>query len=143
MAFGDIPIRENGKDFLVSAEWWNSIRTELIAAFGTGGYIKVANEQTIAAGGEIVVDPEAFKPLIPIKSTGGAVVISNTAFGVGHGFQAGKEIILLGTSDTDTVTLELSDIAEGTIAKGKIVLTKYEQVILIYNEVLQRFIRKY
>lgn len=142
MAFSDIPIRFNGKDFLVDASWWNTIRTELVAAFGSGGYIAVAADQLITNGGEITVDELAFKPLLPMSGDGGAVVTSSTPFGTSHGFANGKEIILLGLDDTNSVTLEVNDIDEGIISKGKIVLTKYDQVILIYNSNLKRFIRK-
>jgi len=145
MSFGDIPIRENGKDFLVEAAWFNTIRTELIAAFGSGGYITVQATQIIGAGGTITVDPVAFKPLIPIKSDGGTVEISLTPFGTSHGFLAGKEIILLGLSDVDVVIIKNNvpdNVDEGMVSNGKIVLTKYSQIILIYSESLKRFIRK-
>ena len=145
MAFGDIPVRENGKDFLVDASWFNTIRSELVAAFGEGGYITVQATQTIGAGGTITVDPVAFKPLIPIQSDGGEVEISLTPFGTGHGFKSGKEIILLGVSDTDTVVLKNNvpdTVDDGIISNGKVVLSKYSQVIFIFNEDLNRFIRK-
>jgi len=142
MAFNDIPDRENDKDFLVDASWFNSIKKELVAAFGNGGLIKEANLQIIADGGEIAVDPAAFKPLIPVISDGGTVTASITPFGTAHGFQGGKEIILLGTSDVDIVELTVNDIDDGIISNGKIVLTRFDQIILIYNEGLKRFIRK-
>jgi len=142
MSFGDIPVRENGEDFLVSAEWFNSIKYELVAAFGTGGYIKVEADQLIASAGEVSFDPATFKPLFPISGNGGAVVASSTPFGTSHGFQSGKEIILLGLSDANTVTFEVNDIDEGFISNGKVVVGRFEQVIYIYNATLKRFIRK-
>lgn len=139
--FSDIPVRENGKDFFITATWFNTIRTKLIEAFGSGGYIKVQADQFVTSLGEITVDPTGFKPLIPISGSGGAVITSSTPFGVTHGFASGKEIVLLGLSDTDLVTLEVNDIDEGIISNGKIVLSKYKQVTLIYNSNLKRFIR--
>jgi len=141
MGFGDIPIRENGKEFLILASWWNVIRTELMNAFGSGGYVKEQTAQTVAANGEIVIDPLAFKPLAPVSGAGGVQTTSSTPFGTSHGFTGGKEIILLGTSDTNPLTLEVNDIAGGIVSNGKIVLTKYNQVLLIYNQALDRFIR--
>lgn len=140
--FSDIPIRQNGKDFLVTAEWWNTIRTKLIVAFGSGGYIAVEPTQQVSNGGQLTYSTESFKPLLQIESDGGAVVASSTPFGTAHGFANGKEIILLGMSDTNVVTFEVNDIDDGIISKGKIVLSKFEQVILIYNSELKRFIRK-
>ncbi len=142
MAFADIPIRQNGLDHIIEAAWFNTIRSNLIVAFGSGGYIAVASDQVIAASGTFSFDAEAYKPLLPCSGDGGAVTSSSTPFGTSHGFQSGKEIILLGLSDTNTVTLESNDIDEGVISNGKIILSKYEQVILIYNASLKRFIRK-
>jgi len=141
-SFNEIPVRQNGKDHLIQASWFNVIRTKLVEAFGTGGYILEQDPQTVVASGEITYDAVAFKPLIPLEGDGGPVTLSNTPFGTTHGFFGGKEIILLGSSDTNTVTLEVNDIDEGIISNGKIVLTKYDQVILIYNANLKRFIRK-
>ena len=140
--FSDIPVRENGEDFFVVAEWFNTIRTKLVNAFGLGGYIAVAADQTIAASAEFVIaDAEAFKPLLPVSGSGGAVTTSTTPFGTAHGFQSGKEIVLLGLDDTNTVTLTVNDIAGGFISsRGQLVLTKYKQAIVIYNLTLDRFI---
>lgn len=141
MAFGDIPIRVNNRLQFISAEWWNTIRTELIAAFGSGGYVAVAADQAVAAGAEITVDSTAFKPLIPLAGDGAARTTSTTPFGTSHGFASGKEIILLGTNNTNTLTLEVNDIAGGFISsRGKLVLSKYKQAILIYNLSMDRFI---
>lgn len=142
MAFPDIPIRVNGKGNIIFGSWFNTIRAELINAFGSGGYIKEQTPEVLGNGGQITLDPVAFKPLAMISGGGGAVILSSTPFGTGHGFTGGKEIILLGLDDVNTVTLEVNDIDEGIISNGKIVLTRFDQVILIYNENLKRFIRK-
>lgn len=142
MAFGNIPIRENGKDYLISAEWFNSIRTELLAAFGTAGYVKESTLQSITAGGTIPFDADAFKPMINVQGNAAAVTTSTTPFGLSHGFTGGKEIILVGNNDTNSVTLEVNDIDEGFVGNGKVVLTKNSIVCLIYNATLKRFYRK-
>jgi len=142
MSFSDIPIRINGKDHLIDASWWNTIRTELILAFGSGGYIFEESAQTILGAGEIVYTSTAFKNLIPMEGNGGAVTISDTPFGTAHGFTGGKEVILMGTSDTNTITINTTDVPSGIISNGKIVLTRFSQVILIYNAALDRFIRQ-
>lgn len=144
MAFGDIPIRVNNKDMFIDAAWFNSIRTELINAFGTGGYIFEQVLQSKTAGSTITVDSVAFKPLIPLVGNGGPVTLSLTPFGTSHGFQGGKEIILMGTSDTNTVTIEVDatdTTLESVASNGKIVLGKYNMVTLIYSDTLNRFVR--
>lgn len=142
MSFNDIPIRENGKGNFIFASWFNTIRTELINAFGSGGYIKEMPPAVVANGAEIQLDPTGFKPMANIAGDGGAVTVSSTPFGVGHGFTGGKEIILVGTSDTEPVTLEVNDIDDGIVANGKIILTKYSIACFVYNSNLKRFIRK-
>lgn len=142
MAFADIPVRLNGKDQIVTAEWFNSIRTELVNAFGAGGYIKETAVQTISAGGELTKDPTAFKEMMNIQSDGGVVQTSLTPFGASHGFSGGAEIILVGQSDTDVVEIPVNDAAGGFAGRGKIILSKNEVVVLIYNSTLDRFFRQ-
>lgn len=142
MAFNDIPIRQNDIDELITAEWFNSIRTELINAFGSGGYIKETALQTISAGGTFTRDLTAFKEMMNIVSDGGTVSTSATPFGVSHGYAGGAEIILVGTSDTDIVEIPVNDIDEGFVGRGKIILSKNEVVVLVYNALAKRFYRQ-
>lgn len=143
MSFGDIPVRVNDIDELIDASWFNTIRSELLAAFGTGGYIAVEAAQNVASGGTFVYSSTSFKPLLQVQGDSGAVTTSSTPFGdaATHNFADGKEIVLLGLDDTNTVTLEVNDVPSGIIANGKIVLSRYTQVLLIYNQTLDRFIR--
>jgi len=141
MAFSDIPVRVNNRLQFISAEYFNSIRSQLIAAFGSNYFINVASNQTISAAGEFTVDADSFKPLLPCSGDSGAVTTSSTPFGTSHGFLTGKEIVLLGLDNTNTVTLEVNDIAGGFISsRGELVLSKYKQAIIIYNLALDRFI---
>ena len=140
--FADIPERQNGIDQLIDASWFNTIRTKLVEAFGSGGYIFEQDAQTKDNGDEISVEPTAFKPLIPLQGNGGAVTLSSTPFGTTHGFGGGKEIILMGLDDTNLVTIEINDVPGGVIAPGKIVLSRFEMVILIYVAALDRFVKK-
>lgn len=142
MAFADIPERQNGKDQVITAEWFNTIRTELVNAFGAGGYIKETALQTISAGGEFTSDSAAFKEMMNIVSDGGTVQTSATPFGSAPGFNGGKEIILVGTSDTNIVEIPVSDVDYGFIGNGKIILSRFETVVLIYNDNLKRFFRQ-
>lgn len=142
--FSDIPVRQNGKDFLVSAEWFNTIRSKLIAAFGLGGYISELAEKEIADGGTIsltIAEQEVFKPMIPVKSTAGTATLADAPFGVGHGFSSGKEIILVGTDDTLPIEILNKDVPGGFISsKGKLVITRFKITTLVYVQSLDRFL---
>lgn len=142
MAFGDIPQRENGKDFIIKAEWFNTIKTELVNAFGSGGYIKETALQTISDGGTFTKDSTAFKEMMNIESDGGVVSTADAPFGTSHGFSGGAEVILVGTSDTNVVEIPVRDVAGGFIGKGKIILSRFEVAVLVYNANLDRFLRQ-
>lgn len=138
--FNDIPIRQNGIDELIDASWFNTIRTKLIEAFGAGGYVLESDLQTINNGGTITVDPTAFKELIPIIGNGGSVNLSLTPFGFPHGFSPGKEVMLLGTSDTNPVNLVVNDAAGGFYAKQNIKIERGVMVLLVWSGELNRFV---
>lgn len=144
MAFSDIPIRINNKLQYVTAEWWNTIRSELIAAFGTGGYISEAAPQTISSLGEITDDPAAFKPMLPISGDGGAVTAAAAPFGVSHGFTGGKELVIIGDalSETNPVTFEPADTPGGIYMQGKFVVTRGVVLHLVYFEDEDLFYKK-
>lgn len=142
MAFGDIPVRQNGIDQLIEAAWFNTIRTELVNAFGSGGYIAEASLQSLAAGATITLDANAFKPMVPVESTGGAVTLSGTPFGASPGFSGGKEIILVGTDDTNYPVIEHNDASAGFYLNGKIELKKGVMVLVTYVEAIDRFLAR-
>lgn len=139
--FGDIPIRKNGIDQLIEASWFNTIRTKLIEAFGLGAYIVVQDVQARLDAEEIYIDPKAFKPLVPLVGDGGAVTLSNLPFGAVHEVQSGKEIVLMGTDDVNTVTLVSNDADEGLVLNGQsVVLRNYHKITLMYYHHTKRFI---
>ena len=142
MAFGDIPIRENDIDSLITAEWFNTIREELLNAFGSGGYVKETALQTIGAGGTFTKDATAFKEMMNVQSDGGVKIMSATPFGASHDYTAGAEIILVGNSDSAVLEIEVNDIDEGFVGNGKIVLSNNEVIVLIYNGLHKRFYRQ-
>lgn len=141
MAFADIPIRINDHDFSVSAEWFNTIRSELVQAFGQGGYIAVETLQSVPSLGEFTYSAVSFKPLLQVQGSGGPVTTSTTPFGTSHGFSDGKEIILIGLSDSNPVTLEVNDIDNGFFNNGKVILTKGDMITLIWLDTPKRFFK--
>lgn len=141
MAFGDIPIRQNGFDHIVDASWWNTIRTELVNAFGSGAYIFVQSTQSIINGGTITLEPAAFKPFVPVVGDGGPVNLNTIPFTFLHERKNGAEIVLMGTDDINTVTISHNDNDEGFILNGATaVLKKWHKISFIYLENLKRFV---
>lgn len=142
MAFSDIPQRLNGVDQLIDASWFNTIKSELVSAFGSGGYIAVEPGQDVSSLGELTYSATSFKPLLQVQGDGGAVTTSSTPFGTSHGFTDGKEIVVIGLSDTNTVTIPENDITDGVVnaGGGDITLERYSYVLFIYNATLERFI---
>lgn len=139
--FGDIPVRTNGIDQLIDASWFNTIRQKLVEAFGTGAYIFVQDLQVVDDGDTISVEDAAFKPFIPLAGDGAPVTLNVLPFTNDPGFQNGKEIILFGNDDVNTVKLVSNDAAKGLILNGKsATLRKYCKITLMYYETLDRFI---
>lgn len=139
--FGDIPVRENGIDQLIEASWFNTIRTKLIEAFGSGAYILVQATQTKDNGDTISTDETAFKPFVPLVGNGGAVTLNSLPFGSPHAFQDGKEIILMGTDDTNTVKLLSNDAADGLMLNGaSVTLKRFHKISLMWWAEGDRFI---
>ncbi len=58
--FSDIPVRSNADTGLVTASWWNSIRTALVNAFGDGGII-AETQKTIVGTQSSYADITGFK----------------------------------------------------------------------------------
>lgn len=141
MSFGEIPIRQNGIDQLIEASWFNTIRTKLIEAFGAGAYMKVQSTQSLDDNDELTVDPTAFKPFIPVVGNGAAVTLSNLPFGNPHTFEDGKEFVIMGTDDTNTVKLLSNDVADGLILNGQsVTLKKYHKINVMWWAEGQRFV---
>ena len=94
--------------------------------------------QTIAASGTITTTGSGID-LIPIASAGGEVAPLNTLFGAGV-FASGHEVILIGTSDTDFITISNSDVADGLILNGQIELKRFTMISLKWVANLDRWV---
>ena len=141
MSFSEIPIRQNGLDQLIEASWFNTIRTKLVEVFGSGGYIFVQALQPLIAAATITVDADAIKAFIPVVGSGGAVTINSLPFTNLHGFSSGKEIILMGTDDVNTVKILSNDSDEGFILNGSsVTLKKWNKLTVMYYAQDKRFI---
>lgn len=101
----------------------------------------VAFVETIGAGGFITLTPGGGARInnVFVSSSGGAVTLSTTPFGT-DARADGLHITLVGTSDTNTITIPHTDSAKGAVLVGECTLTKYSVITFVYSSVLDRFI---
>lgn len=95
---------------------------------------------TVAGSGTITVSTTQRVQYFRISGDGGAVSLSTTPFGTGGGWIDGTIIRLVGTSDTNTVSLDHNDSSNGAILNGDCTLAKYNMLTLIWDSELSRFI---
>lgn len=112
--------------------------TNLQASINASGVVKYA-QQVLAAGGTIDFADGVGTQVRPIKSSGGNVTVASLAFGAGVPTNA-AQIVLVGTSSTDTVTIENHDAANGIALNGSITFEAGTILRLIYISDLERFV---
>lgn len=95
-------------------------------------------QQTIAATGQITVTGSGLD-LIPILSSGGEVAPNALLFGSGP-FSGGHEVTLIGTSDTDFITIQNNDVANGLILNGQIQLKRFTMITFKWVSNLSRWV---
>jgi len=95
---------------------------------------------TVTGGGTITVSTTQRVQYFRISGDGGAVSLSTTPFGTGGGWIDGTIVRLVGTSDTNTVSLDHNDSDNGAILNGDCTLAKYNMLTLIWDSELSRFI---
>ena len=94
--------------------------------------------QTISAGGVITVTGSGID-LIPILSSGGSVAPAALLFGAGS-FSGGHEVTLIGTDDTDFITILNNDVANGLILNGSIELKRFTMITFKWVSNLSRWV---
>ena len=96
--------------------------------------------QTITASGAITISGEKVQ-YRPVEGDAGAVTTNSQPFGLTPStFVQGKMIELLGTNDTNTVTIPYSDTQYGCLVNGDCTLGKGNLLVLIYDSTLERWI---
>ena len=102
--------------------------------------IKTNASATVSAGGTITLSTTHQMQYFRLSGNGGAVSLSATPFGTGGGFIDGTTIRVVGTSDTNTISIDHNDASNGAILNGDCTLKKYNMITLQYDSELQRFI---
>lgn len=105
---------------------------------GIGWIIK--SVQTVSAGEFFDIDDENNFQYQPVVSDGGQVAASTTPFGTSIVWPDGVTVRLVGTSDTDYVTVNFSDIQYGVILNGAMDLTLDAVLELQYDSVQERWL---
>lgn len=94
---------------------------------------------TVSGGGTITVSTTQREQYFRISGNGGAVSLSTTPFGVAS-WTDGTIVRLVGTSDTNTVSLDHNDADNGAVLNGDCTLSKYNILTLIWDTELNRWI---
>tara|TARA_A100001015_G_C15043364_1_gene741495 strand:- start:1597 stop:2079 length:483 start_codon:yes stop_codon:yes gene_type:complete len=94
---------------------------------------------TIASGGTISISTTQKQQLHRVSGNGGAQTLSTTPFGTSAPVD-GTIIRVLGTSDTNTISLTNNDASNGAIINGNCTLKKYNIITFLYDASLSRYI---
>lgn len=106
-----------------------------------GGGLVVSSAQTVSSGGDITSSTTDQRQMRPVIGNGAPTAASTTPFGTTGGWKNGTEILLVGTSDSDSVILAFNDASKGLVGNfTEIELTKYKTALCVWNSTLDRWI---
>ena len=94
----------------------------------------------IAGGGTITASTTQQVQYFRVNGDGGAISLSTTPFGSGGGWIDGTTVRICGTDDTNSVSLDFNDSANGAIINGDCTLKKYNMITLQWDNELSRWI---
>lgn len=94
----------------------------------------------VASGGTIELSPTAGIMFARVEGISSAVTLASAPFGVAPSIKNGAVIVLIGNSDTNTVSLNFADVAGGPLLNGDRTLNKGSSVVLLWEETLGRLI---
>lgn len=94
---------------------------------------------TVSAGGTISVSTTERVQYFRVSGDGGAQSLSSTPFGSASWID-GTIVRLVGTSDTNTLSLDHNDADNGAILNGDCTLAKYNMLTLIWDSEFNRWL---
>lgn len=94
---------------------------------------------TVSAGGTISVSTTERVQYFRVSGNGGAQSLSTTPFGSASWID-GTIVRLVGTSDTNTISLDHNDADNGAILNGDCTLAKYNMLTLIWDSEFNRWL---
>lgn len=101
------------------------------------GFSVYANE-AVANAGAVTINNKKMQ-IRRVSGNGGAVTLANQALGAGA-ISDGVIIVLIGTSDTNPVSINFSDTAKGILLNGDIELKKGRIVHLLGDATMDRYL---
>lgn len=95
---------------------------------------------TVASGGTITVSTTERVQYFRVSGNGGAQSLSTTPFGSSGGWIDGTIVRLVGTSDTNTISIDNNDSDYGAIVNGDCTLAKYNMLTLLWDSEFNRWL---
>jgi len=105
---------------------------------GGGGGGSAVNDQTVIAAGQINLLPVGYQSII--LTAAAPITLADAAFITPIGFPDRGRVLLQGSSDINTVTLNYADVAGGSILFGLGTLGNYYKLELEYQATANRWI---
>lgn len=116
---GDDIILEDGASIALLYVGYSVSRWMVVGGTGAGGWSS-SIQSSLTNGGNITISYKS-QQAIEVAGSGGAVTLSTTPFG--SSAPKDKTVVrLFGTSDTNTVTINSSNVAKGVYVNGQVVL---------------------
>lgn len=100
---------------------------------------QVPTSQTVAAAATITLDTTEGNHLLLVSGDSGAQVINSTPFG-SDSWINGTLVKLVGTNDTNTLTITHNDAAGGAVLNGNATLSRFDCLTLQYSSELDRWL---
>jgi len=113
--------------------------TSATAPVELGGAIIVYDVESIIVSGSVSSSLTIGFQQRPVIGDGGAVTTANDVFGSVGGWLNGTQITLIGTDDTNTVTIPFSNTAYGCLVNGNATLENGYTLTLQWNETIERW----
>ena len=103
---------------------------------------KVSTNASAAIAGGVTITASTTQQVqyFRVSGDGGAISLSTTPFGSGGGWIDGTTVRICGTDDTNSVSLDFNDSANGAIINGDCTLKKYNMITLQWDNELSRWI---
>lgn len=130
-----LPVGTNGQ--ILSADSGETTGLKWITPPASG--FTENSDLTLTASDTIAISTTAPFQSWRVQGNSGAVTLSTTPFGASAPAN-GAVITLIGNSDSDPVSITLTDSAKGIVGSGDIQLFKYDTVTVMYNSSLDRYV---
>lgn len=111
------------------------------ASIGGGGFVVSTTQSITGVNQTINSSTTDQRQMRPVQGNTAPVTLSLTPFGSTGGWRDGTEILLIGVSSTNSVTLTYNDAAKGLVGNfSTIELTNYRSIVCVYSSALDRWI---